>query len=167
MVLAWENLQEVFVMLVVVVAFTSLEVFTFPGYFSLPPALHPGFSGPWRPPPALSSTLATFGCFTFCQVFSSHFYRERYGFEWEFFTRRRFFTLHSFPTFLARFYDWDTGRNTPSRILLCAYPHRVLSSGWRMDLNYSYKSHGKTIKTLWTRLDQKYCLKLINKYSSY
>ena len=43
MVLAWENLQEVFVMLVVVVVFTSLEVFTFPGYFSLPPALHPGF----------------------------------------------------------------------------------------------------------------------------
>ena len=45
MVLAWENLQEVFVMLVVVV-FTSLEVFTFPDYFSLPPALHPDFPGP-------------------------------------------------------------------------------------------------------------------------
>ena len=28
--------------------FSSLEVFTFLGYFSLPPALHPGFSGPWR-----------------------------------------------------------------------------------------------------------------------
>ena len=35
MVLAWENLQEAFVMLVVVV-FTSLEVFTFPGHFSYP-----------------------------------------------------------------------------------------------------------------------------------
>ena len=73
MVLAWENLQEVFVMLVVVVVFTSLEVFTFPGYFSLPPALHPGFSGPWRPPPALSSTLATFGCFTFARLFRHSF----------------------------------------------------------------------------------------------
>ena len=58
----------------------------------------------------------------FCQVFSSHFYRERYGFEWAFFTHRRFFSLHSFPTFLARFCDSDVGRNAPSR----------------MDLNYSY-----------------------------
>ena len=49
--------------------FTSQEVFTFPGYFPLPPALHPGFSGPWRPPPALRSTLATFGCFTFARLF--------------------------------------------------------------------------------------------------
>ena len=46
MVLAWENLLEVFVMLVVGVVFTSLEVFTFPRYFSLSLALHPGFSGP-------------------------------------------------------------------------------------------------------------------------
>ena len=46
MVLAWENLQEVFVILVVVAVFTSLEVFTFPVYFSLPLALQPSFSGP-------------------------------------------------------------------------------------------------------------------------
>ena len=69
----------VFVMLVVV-------VFTFPGYFSMPPALHPGFSGPWRPPSALSSTLATFDCITF----PSHFYRECHGFEWAFFIHRSF-----------------------------------------------------------------------------
>ena len=49
--------------------FSSLEAFTFPGSFALPPALHPGFSGPWRSPPALSSTLATFGCFTFARFF--------------------------------------------------------------------------------------------------
>ena len=53
--------------------FTSLEVFTFPGYFSLPSALHAGFSGSWRPPPALSSTLATFGCFTFSRFFRHSF----------------------------------------------------------------------------------------------
>ena len=46
MVLAWEKLKEVFVMLLVVVVFTSLEVFAFSGYFSLPPAFHPGFSDP-------------------------------------------------------------------------------------------------------------------------
>ena len=43
--------------------FSSLEIFTFPGYFTLPPALHPGLWCPWRPPPARSSTLATFSCF--------------------------------------------------------------------------------------------------------
>ena len=73
MVLAWENLQEVFVMLVVVVVFTSLKVFTFLGYFSLPPALRPGFSGLWRPPPALSSTLATFSYFTIARLSSCSF----------------------------------------------------------------------------------------------
>ena len=50
----------------------------FPGYFTMSPTLHLGFSGPWRPPPALSSTLTTFNClFVFI-------YRERYGFEWAF-----------------------------------------------------------------------------------
>ena len=39
-----ENQQEVFVMLIVFLS--SLEVFTFPGYFSMPLAFHPGFSGP-------------------------------------------------------------------------------------------------------------------------
>ena len=64
MVLAWENLQEVFVMFVVVVVFTSLESFTFPGYFSLPPVLHLNFSGrvkslhwPWALPWLLSVAL--------------------------------------------------------------------------------------------------------------
>ena len=53
--------------------FSSLDVFTFPGYFSMPPALHPSFSGLWRPPLALSSTLATFGCFTFARFFRHSF----------------------------------------------------------------------------------------------
>ena len=53
--------------------FSSLEVFTFPGYFSLPPVLHPSFSGPWRSPLALSSTLATFGSFTFARFFRHSF----------------------------------------------------------------------------------------------
>ena len=57
---------------------------SFPGSFTVSPALHPGFSGPWRPPPALSSTPTTFDCLFF------FIYRERYGFEWAFFTHRRF-----------------------------------------------------------------------------
>ena len=83
--------------------FSSLEVFMFPHYFSLPLAHHLGFSGLWRPPPALSSTLPTFSCFTFSQAFPSHFYCKCHGFEWAFFTHRQFFTLHSFPIFLTCF----------------------------------------------------------------
>ena len=37
--------------------------------FSMPPALEPGFSRPWTPPPVLSSTLAIFGFFTFARFF--------------------------------------------------------------------------------------------------
>ena len=69
----------------------AVVLHSFPGYFAMPAALHPVFSGPWRPPPALSSTLVTFDCICF------FIYRELYGFEWAFFTNRRFFTLRSFP----------------------------------------------------------------------
>ena len=62
MVLAWEYLQEVFVTLVFI-SFLILFFILFPGYFTMPEALHPSFSGPWRPPPALSSTPTTFDCF--------------------------------------------------------------------------------------------------------
>ena len=37
----------------------------FLGYLSMPLAHHPGFSYLWRSPPALSSTLTTFGCLLF------------------------------------------------------------------------------------------------------
>ena len=125
--------------------FSPLEVFTFPCYFSLPLALHPGFWGPWRPPLALSSTLTNFSCFTFCQAFFITFLLRALRF-WVgiFYPQAFFFTLHSFPIFLARFCDSDAGTNTPSRIFLCACPHRVVPSGWRMDLNNSHCSY-KTI----------------------
>ena len=99
---AWENLQEVFMMLVVILhsllfLWCCLFLFLrFRATFSMPLALHPGFSGLWMPPPALSSTLVTFDCFTF----PSHFYCERYGFEWVFFfTHRRFLSYSPSPYF--------------------------------------------------------------------
>ena len=85
MVLAWEYLQEVFVTLVVI-SFLILVFILFPGYFTMSRALHPSFSGPWRTPPALSSTLTTFDCFFL------FIYRKSYGFEWAFFFHRRFLT---------------------------------------------------------------------------
>ena len=42
-----------------------------PGYFTMSPALHPGFSGPWRPPPALSSTPTTVIAFSFSSTASA------------------------------------------------------------------------------------------------
>ena len=53
-------------------------------YFAMSPTFHPGFSDPWRSPPALRSTPTTFDCLFF------FIYRECYGFEWAFFTHRRF-----------------------------------------------------------------------------
>ena len=123
--------------------FSSLVVFMFPGYFYLPPALHPGFSGPWRPPLSLSSTLATFGCFTFARIFRHSFTASATVLSGIFYPQA-FFTLCSFTAIFGTFCGSDAGRNTPSRILLCAGRHRVVPSGWRMDLNYSYCSY-KTI----------------------
>ena len=79
----------------------------FPGYFAMSPALHPGFSGPWRPPPALSSTPTTFDCLFF------FIYRERYGFEWAFFTHRRFLpyapSQHFWHNLLLSRPPWELG----------------------------------------------------------
>ena len=65
----------------------------------------------------------------FCHAFRHRLYRKRYGFEWAFFTRRRFLLYAPSPIFLARFCDSDKGRNTLSRIFLCACLHRVVHSG--------------------------------------
>ena len=64
-------------------------------------------TAPWllRPPPALSSTPTTFDCLFFI------IYRERYGFEWAFFTHRCFLPYTPSQHFwhnllLSRFY-WE------------------------------------------------------------
>ena len=97
MVLAWEKLRRFlwcwssfcccyssFIFICRCFSFCCCIFISFPGYFTISPALHPGFSGPWKPPPALSSTPTTFGCLFFL------IYRERYGFERAFFTHRCF-----------------------------------------------------------------------------
>ena len=86
--------SEIFVMLVVhsvLHLHCAVVLSLFPSNSAMLPVLHAVFSGSWRPPPALSSALATFDCLCFfinC---------GRYGFERAFFTHRRFFTLRSFP----------------------------------------------------------------------
>ena len=66
--------------------------FLFPGFFSLQPTLLLAFSGPWRPPPSLSSTLATFSCFTFARLFCHNFT-----------SHKRFLPYAPWPTFLELF----------------------------------------------------------------
>ena len=99
---------------------------------------------PWKPPQALNSTLATFGCLTFCQAFSVTVLPRALRFWVGIFYPQPFFTLLSFTKIFGTVCDSDTGRSTPSRILLCACPHRVVPFGWRMDLTYSHCSY-KTI----------------------
>ena len=103
MIFAWETLQEVSMMLVVVVV-----VFLTGGLYVSGLLFHATGTPPWllRSVKASASSELYPGYFRllcFCQAFPSQFYRERYGFERTFFTHRRFFTLQSFPTFLARF----------------------------------------------------------------
>ena len=89
----------------VVVLYLSFFFILFPGYFTTSPALHPGFSGPWSPPPALISTLTTFDCiFVFI-------YCKRCGFELAFFTHRRFLPYAPSPTFYLRLSrpPWELG----------------------------------------------------------
>ena len=64
---AWENLYWDFCDVGCCFSFLFVLHFvvvlhSFTGYFTMPPAIYPGISGLWRPPPALSSTLATFDC---------------------------------------------------------------------------------------------------------
>ena len=136
MVLAWENLQEVFVMLVVVIFYLTGAFYIYGLLF-----LAIGFSGfsSWLLMLVKTSTSSEiypghFWLPYFCQAFLSHFYRKRYGFE-----RAFFVPCPSSPHF-GTFCDSDAGRNTPSRILFCACPHRIAPSGWCMALNYSYCS---------------------------
>ena len=123
-------------MLVVIVVVVVVVVFLTGGFYisgllSLQPALHPGFSGLWRPPPALSSTLATFGCFTLARLFrhsstSSATVLSRH------FLPTGVFYLALLPHIFGTFSDPDVGRNTSSRIFLCTYPQRVslLADAW-------------------------------------
>ena len=47
-----------------------------------------------------------------------------------------FLTLRSFIDIFGTFCNSDAVGTPPSRIFLCACPHRVVPAGWRMDLNY-------------------------------
>ena len=86
---------------------------SFPGYFTMSLALHPGFSGLWDPPPALGSTPITFdGLFFFI-------FRECYGFEEAFFTHRRFYLTLLPDIFGTSCFDQCFPRNRQLFLNIC------------------------------------------------
>ena len=153
MVPAWENLQEVFVILVVVVVVLPRWRFlrfraTFPchRHSTLASQDREGFHQLWALPWLLSVALLLPG-------FSVTVLPRVLCFWVGVFYSRAFFTLHSFVC------DSDEGRNTPSRILLCSCPHRVVPSGWRVDLNYCCLNY-KTIDLKLRQWATKYRVKI-------
>ena len=103
---------------------------------------------PWLLGPVKTSTSSElysgyFRLLYFWQAFPSHFTASATILSRHFLPAGVFY-LTLLPYIFGTFCDSDAGRNTPSRILLCACPHRVVPSRWRMVLNYSYCSH-KTI----------------------
>ena len=122
MVLAWENLQEVFVMLVfVVVVFPHWRLFI---SLLLDVISHPSVSYRRVFTPILYFQLSS------SQSDSRHFFINFTG-QFIFtpsatvfsgpFLPQSFFTLSFFAC------NSDPGRNIPFRVFLCAYPHRVLA----------------------------------------
>ena len=76
--------------------FPVVLLHSFPDYFTMSPALHSGFSGPWRPPPAPELYPDYFWL-----PFLLHLPRTL-RFWVNIFYPQAFFTLRSFPTFLAQ-----------------------------------------------------------------
>ena len=140
---AWENLQEVFVMLfVVVVVFPHWRILhfrtTFPCHrrFTLASQAREVLHHLWVLPWLLSVALLFPG-------FSVTVLPRALGFWEGILDPQAFFTLCSFTDILWHVFvtQMRAGTPTPSRMLLCACPHRVVPSSWRMDLNYSYCSY--------------------------
>ena len=130
MVLAWENLQEIFVIIVVVVVAVVAFYLTGGFFISLLFGVIPHPSVSYR------CVFTPHFILLVLQSDTRHFH----------FNYSRLFIFTSSATVLngsflptGIFYPtllrlWlNAGRNAPSRIFLCTCPHRVVPSGWRMD----------------------------------
>ena len=75
----------------------STSSLTFP--WTIPRFLHPFYT---FSPASPSQSDSRHFHFKLSEIFSSQFYRERYGLEWTFFTHRRFLPYAPSPTFYLR-----------------------------------------------------------------
>ena len=87
----------------VVVLYLSFLFISFPAYFTMSPALHPGFSDLWRRPPSLSSTLNYFWL-----PFLFHLPQALRFWVGSFYTQA-FFTLRFFIEILTNIYQGFPG----------------------------------------------------------
>ena len=131
----WDNFQEVFLVLFVVVVLPHWRFLHFQATFlchqhsTLVSHVGEGLHQLW----ALHWLLLVALLLPDFSVTVNH---ECYAFERAFLLTGVF--LPSTPSPLSgTFCNSDVGRNTPSRILLCACPHKIILSGWRMVLSYS------------------------------
>ena len=193
MVPAWENLQEVFMMLVVVVVLPHWRFFIH--CFSTSSLIFP-----W----AIAGFLHPFYSFrpAHCKVICNTFIWTFLGFSvtvflpvlrfWRgVFYPQAIFTLHSFPTYWHVYgTQMRAGTHHPGSPSVPALTKLSLpADAWSWTIHIvdtrplvyqlrqwvtkllnmfqpTYgcsKSNGKTIKTLWTRLVNKYCLKLLQR----
>ena len=90
MVLAWENFYEFFVMVVVVVVVFLTRGFYISGLLFLATGTPPCLLRSVKASTSLSSTLATFGCFTFARLFRHSFTASATVLSGRFFTHRCF-----------------------------------------------------------------------------
>ena len=99
MVLAWENLQEVFIMLVVVVVAFLTGGFYISGLLFLAVGTPPWLLRPMKASTSSELYAGFLQLFHFYQAFASQFYHEHYGFEWVIFTYRHFLPCTHSPHF--------------------------------------------------------------------
>ena len=90
-------------MLVVVVLFSSLEVFKFPGYFFLATGTPPRLLRPVKASTGSEFYPGYFGCFTFARLFCHSFIASATVLSGHFLSTGAFLTYAPSPTFLARF----------------------------------------------------------------
>ena len=131
----WENLQEVFFVLIVVVGLPHWRFLHFQATF----LCHPHFTLASHVDEDLHQLRALHWLLLVALLlpdFSVTVSNECYAFERAFLPTGAFLPSTPSPLF-GTFCNSDVGRNTPSRILICAYPHKIILSGWRMILNYS------------------------------
>ena len=129
LVLAWETLQEVFVMLVAVAVLSSLEVFTFSELLFLATGTPPWLFRHVKASASFDIYPGYFWLLYFCQVFSSQFSARATVLSGPFLPSGVFYLTLLHRHFRHAFVTQKRGRNTPSRIFFYDCPYSYPPSG--------------------------------------
>ena len=155
-----------FVVVYSVLLFILLLLFfiSFPGYFTMSPAVQPGFSGPWRPPPALSSIPITFDCLAFSSTANATVLSGG------FFTHRRFLPYALSPTFSSVYQGLPGSQQfflEVCRVLYWSWKHRPSPSVCLIHSNPQSSYSGEFIFKIYRILSWITCGKKFSLYAPY